>query len=87
VVCEKCGQIDSAPNGVMMEASAKIHAEKCGNNVLIGPKYKPNRELIHRSEWEHRKELQNKVNEKNRIKPIKIIPEEEFLRIVYIKNG
>lgn len=28
-------------------------------------------------------ELQNKVNEKNRIKSIKIIPEEEFLRIVY----
>jgi len=31
-------------------------------------------------------ELQNKVNEKNRIKKIKIIPEEEFLRIVYGKD-
>lgn len=28
-------------------------------------------------------DLRNKVNEKNRIKPIKIIPEEEFLRMVY----
>lgn len=32
-------------------------------------------------------ELQNKVNEKNRIKSIKIIPEEEFLRIVYGDKG
>lgn len=52
VVCEKCGQIDNAPNGSMMEASARIHAEKCGNNVVIGPKYKPNREFIRRFEWD-----------------------------------
>lgn len=35
---------------------------------------------------EKEEDLQNKVNEKNRIRPIKIIPEEEFLRMVYGKE-
>lgn len=60
VVCEKCGQVDSAPNGSFMEAGAKLHAKNCGNNVVMGSKYKPTGEPVVRSEWVMGKEKVDK---------------------------
>lgn len=34
-----------------MEAGAKLHAKNCGNNVVMGIKYKPDGNVVQRSEW------------------------------------